>query len=233
MLVSPAIALAAGQYSSPDYQVNEVFFGSGGGLDLSSPNYQAQGSVGDLGVGKSSSPHYQAQAGFNTTDAPVLELNVTGGTFDLGTLDPSAPKTAQTTFNVRDYLSSGYIVELAGTPPVDASGGHALQPLSTPTASTPGTEQFGVNLAANTNPSVGVNPQQVPDGSFSFGAPTANYDTANKFKFLAGDPIASSASSSGETQYTLSMIANVSDTTNITPAGTYTGNLYVVAVPTF
>ena len=233
LFINPITVLAAAQYSSPNYQTNEVFFGSGGELKLTSPNYQGQASVGELGVGNSSSAHYQAQAGFNTSDTPVLELNVTGGTFDLGTLDSTTTATAATTFSVRSYLSSGYVVELAGTPPVDAGGGHVLQALSSPTASSVGTEQFGVNLVANTSPSVGTNPQQVPDSSFSFGQPTAAYATTNKFKFVVGDPIAQSNSSSGETDYALSMIANVSSTTNITPAGTYTGSLSLIAVPTF
>src|SRR3989304_8350527 len=49
----PSIAFA--QYSSTNYQSNEVFFGIGGDLDASSTNYQAQSSAGALGVGYFSS----------------------------------------------------------------------------------------------------------------------------------------------------------------------------------
>jgi hypothetical protein len=43
---------ALAQSSSETYSVDEVFFGSGGEVDLSSENFRGQGSAGSLGVGK-------------------------------------------------------------------------------------------------------------------------------------------------------------------------------------
>jgi hypothetical protein len=234
-IISPTVLA---QYTSTNYSINEVFVGSGSALQATSNSYQAQVSIGELGVGNSKGSAYQAQNGFNTTDTPELAVNVVGGVFDLGYLSTSAVSYASTTFTVENYLSTGYIVMLSGGSPTDGPGGHPLNPRTTPTYSFPGTEQFGVNLTANTSPSIGAVPLQLPAGSppFSFGAVEPNYNYQNEFMFVPGTNIAYSNSSSGETQYTMSIIENIS---SLTPAGMYgnisntAGYVDVVAVPTF
>lgn len=218
------------QSTSPNYKVNEYFFGTGGNLSANSTNYQAKESAGEMTVGNSSSANYQFNAGFNTSDTPLLELAVNGGTYDMGTLNASITGTAVASFTVRNYLSSGYVVVLNGIAPTSADGLHTLTAMSTATTSSPGTEQFGVNLVANTNPVIGSNPGQVPNSTFSFGTPTASYSTPNNFKFVDGDTIAMSSKSSGQTNYALSMIANV---TRTTPDGQYGGSLQLQVIPTF
>ncbi len=123
-----------------------------------------------------------------------------------------------------------------------SSGSHTLSPLTTATASTPGTEQFGANLVLNTSPAVGALPVQNPSSVFSFGtvtggAPgpngtsvTSGYSTQNYFQYNNGDIIAASNQSSGETDYTISYITNISSTT---PGGTYTFNQVLIALPTY
>ncbi len=240
MVLVPANLVFA-QYTSPHYQSNEVFFGAGGDLENSSPNYKAKTSVGELGVGNTASTNYQAYAGFNTTDRPLLEVAVTGGTFDFGTLSPSQTAVITTVFTVRNYLSSGYVVTVGGSPP--HNGNYYLAALTSPTASSHGTEQFGINLVANNVPSpngigaFGANPQQVPNASppFGFGTATNGYATANSFKFNQPanditDTVAQSLQSSGITQYTMSAIANINATT---PGGAYGTSLFVNVTPTF
>ena len=224
------LATALAQSSSTSYKVEETFFGSGGELDAQSSNYRSKQSAGELGVGNTASTSYQAQAGFNTTDTPLLEVQVNGGVYDFDVLDSSLVKTLSTSFSVRNYLASGYIAQLVGTPPKSTGGGHTLTNMSSAAASSPGTEQFGVNLVANTSPSVGANPSQLPDTSFGFGQAATGYNTANQFKYNDGDTVALSNSSSGTTLYTISAIANI--TTN-TQAGFYGTSLFVVVVPTF
>jgi hypothetical protein len=219
------------QSSSSNYKVEESFFGTGGELDASSSNYRAKQSAGELTVGNASSANYQFNAGFNTTDQPLLEFAVNGGTYDLGVLDATITGQAVASFTVRNYLSTGYVVIMNGAAPSTTSGaGHTLPGLSSPTGSSPGTEQFGVNLAANTNPSIGSVPAQVPDSTFSFGSATTDYAGTNLFKFIDGNTIAFSPKSSGQTNYALSMIANVARNT---PAGQYGGVLNLQVVPTF
>src|SRR5947208_3565421 len=149
LIFAPAIASA--QSSSSNYRVEESYFGSGGELDAQSTNYRAKQAAGESAVGNTASANYQAFAGFNTTDKPYLELNVTGTNTDLGYLDTNNVKTATGSFYVRAWLASGYVVRTESDSPVNPSGGHYLTPFAVPTASLPGTEQFGINVVRNTN----------------------------------------------------------------------------------
>jgi hypothetical protein len=229
--VAYAPEVFAAQANSTNYGVNEVRFGSGGLLNAcNGSQYCAKMSAGELTVGNSKvTAANQVQAGGETVRDPFLEVSVAGGTFDLGELDLATVKTASTTFSVKTYLASGYNVYLDGTSPRHPNG-NILDTLATPTASSPGTEQFGVNLIDNSSPDIGADVVQVPSSTFSFGAPTTDYDNLNQFKYVAGDIIASSNSSSGQTNYTLSMIANISSNTS---GGSYRGRLVVNVIPTF
>src|SRR5579871_1176176 len=214
LTLMPPLAMA--QSSSPNYQVNEYIVGGGGELQLQSSHYSARATAGELGVGNISSPNFQANAGFNTTDEPLLEVTVNGGTIDLGTLTKNTVSANTMTFSVRNYLSSGYLVQIGGTPPKNNSGGHALNNMSSAAASSPGTEQFGVNLTTNnlTGPGAfGADPAQIPDSTFGFGAAASGYNTTNQFKYIQGATVAQSTKSSGTTLYTLSIIANISTVT--------------------
>jgi len=219
------------QSSSPNYSVSEVQIGGNGSAqnDCSS-SYCAQESVGDTVVGGASSADYSAQFGSDTTDEPLLEVIVDGGNQSLGTLQPETTATASFGIKVRSYLSSGYTIYVEGSPP--SQGEHTLKALNAdcPCTSQPGTEQFGINLAANSSPSIGEDPVQVPSGTFSFGEVDADYGQSNLFKYNDGDAVAGSTTSTGETDYTLSMILNIS---SATPGGHYTSNFSAVVVPTY
>ena len=237
------------QTCSSSYGVNEAFFGTGGQLCIpgttGSTHYCAKQSAGETGVGNTVGGSFQAYAGFNTNREPSLTFCVylvTCGdspTINLGTLTAGTTATATAKFAVESYLASGYIVSTVGNAPND--GGHTMTTLSTPTAANSTQEQFGMNLVANNScggglpGSLGASPVQVPDSTFSFGAAAHNnasdyYDTACKFMYQNGDTIATSAKSSGETDYTISYIFN---TTNVTPGGYYTFNQTLVATSTF
>jgi hypothetical protein len=213
--------------ASTNYQVTDTQFGSGS-VDGCSTSYCANGTAGDLTTGSAKSTSYQAEFGSDTQDMPLLEVIANGGNNNLGTLSSSSTATASTVVKVRAYEISGYTIQISGTAPSD--GTHTLDNLSSPTASHAGTEQFGMNLEANTTPSVGTNPVQVPDSTFSFGTAASNYNTANEFTYNNGDIVAQSTSSSGETDYTISMIINIS---NVTPAGQYSGSYSAVVVPVY
>ena len=231
LILAPAIVLAntVPQASSSNYRVNEIFFGSGGNLRACSSTYCSKQAAGETGVGNTSSNGYQANAGFNTDRQPWLQFTVTNPGTNLGTLTSSAAKTATATFTVKTYLSNGYTVVQTSPGPTNSS--YIMLGLTTPTISSVGTEQFGINLVANTAPvTFGANPSQAPDASFSFGQAAAGYDTPNYFKYVTGDTIAYSNKSSGETDYTISYLFNVS---NATPGGQYTLQHVLVATSTF
>jgi hypothetical protein len=208
--------------SSGSYRVDEYQFGTGANNDLNSTSYNANASVGSLGVGRSSSTNYDAESGFITPSEPFLELFVNNSTVDLGNLDTSTTGTGQGVFWVRTYLSSNYVVQTMSQPPT-SEGGRVLAAKSTLGIPAPGTEEFGINLVDNSSPNIGADPLNVPDNSFADGTIDTDYNTPDQFKYGVGDIIAHSAATSGNqavgrTDYTISYIANISA---ITPAGTY------------
>lgn len=235
MLVVASVS-AAPTYTSPSYGVDEVFMGSGGANDMSSTSYRGRASLGDTGVGNSASTTYQAYGGFTTTPDPYIEFSVTNPNVNLGVLSAAATATTTATFSVRTYLASGYNVVNASDPPVTGAGVtlHYLANLTSPTASAVGTEQFGINVVANTSPAslsgVSANPVQLPSAAYSFGTAATGYNTANVYKYVKGDTIATSTKSSGTTNYTISYIYNISP---VTPAGEYILNHNLVATSTY
>ena len=236
--------------TSSNYQVVEGEIGGNGQFGSASTNYNINpniddggSSLGDSAVGNSSSTNYQTNSGFNTTAQPTLTLNVSGTPADLGVLSISSANTATATFNVKNYTSYGYAVTIIGSPP--SNSGHALTAMGTQSAnstgcspscaSSNGTEQFGINLRLNASPSVvGVEPSPFPSSSFSLSNPTVviplPYRTVDAYRYFSGDTIASAPSSSGETDYTISFMANMSTTT---PGGKYSGSITLVATGTF
>lgn len=216
--------------SSPNYQMTEGEFNAGSMLDSCSGQYCAQASIGDMTVGgKSTSGTSSASFGsIPASSDPMLEVIVDGGQSDLGVLSTESTATKTMIVRVRNYLSDGYMLQIVGTPP--KYGDHTLGTPSTPTAATPGTEQFGINAVANTTPSVGANPLQVPSGETSFGVVQTDYATPNLFKYANEDVVARSDSESGRTDYTISMIVNVA---NSTPAGHYSGDFSAIVTPVY
>lgn len=235
LLVSLVIAVAipviahAAQSSSNNYQVNEVFFGSGGELDACSSSFCAKQSAGELAVGNTRSANFQAQGGFNTNREPYIEFVVSNTTVDLGTLTSSTTRTANSTFTVKSYLSHGYTVTNASDPPTNDT--YTMQAMNVPGASAVGTEQFGMNLVANTLPvSFGANPSQLPDNTFAYGQVASDYATPNVYKYAKGDTVALSTASTSTTSYTVSYLFNIS---NVTPGGTYLLRHVLVATGTY
>ncbi len=238
LLSLPAIAHA--QFVSPDYEINEIFIGGGGELEACGTDYCSRQTLGETAVGATGSNDFSAQAGFNTTDTEVLEVSVSNTSIDLGVLNTSSTAAASANFSVKNYLSNGYIVRIYGDPPTNHTGpGTAsLDPLNSPSLSQTATEQFGINLVANTNPGIGIDPKHVPGPDdpeylappFGFGYAAAGYDTEDYFKYVDGDVVAQSDSSSGQTNFTISMIANVATST---PGGQYVTTLVVQAIATF
>jgi hypothetical protein len=234
--------VALAQYSSTNYKSNEVFFGSGGDTGQSSTNYKAQASVGSLGVGQYSSNNYQAFTGFLTPNEPFLEMAIDSGPVNLGTLSTTTAATATATFHVRAYIDSGYTVQTVSQPPsyTSGSGSHTLAGMSQG-ASSVGTEQFGINMVGPNNlgaGNFGSNPAPQPNSTYAFGQAASGYSTTNQFKYSAGDTIActgtggtcGNASGWGQTNYTISYIANIS---LITPAGSYSVVQDLVVVATY
>lgn len=212
--------------SSNNYQMTESQFGTS---DKScSGRYCAEASIGEATDAK---PSGAGNAKFEdiTNNEPLLDMIIEPGESNLGVLTTQKTATKITSIKVRSYLiGGGYALQIIGDPP--KFNGHTLDTPTTPSDSKPGTEQFGMNAVANTTPVLGANPVQVPDGQRIFGIAAPGYDAPNKFKYVSGDTIGRGVTDSGRTDYTLSMIVNIS---NVTPAGKYSGDFMAVVIPVY
>ncbi len=211
---------------SANYQIDGSSVGTGGLYGATSANYQANSSTGDIAVGSSSSTNFQVDSGTKTPHAPTLSFAVNTTNAQFGKLSPTQATTTTSSFTVSNYTSYGYVVQIYGSPPTNA--GHTLTAMTTSDISKPGTEQFGINLVANTSPvSFGANPD---NGQFGFGTVDPNYNVANNFRYVSGDTIASASKSSGATTYTISYLVNVG---GFTPGGTYSTDETLVVTGTY
>lgn len=221
-----AKAYADQPLQSTNYRFDESVVGGGGLTQENSSGYQLGEFIGDLGIGNSSSANFQINAGYVTTSDPALTFIVDNSTVSLGSFSPSTTAVATSTFQVIDYTSYGYIVQIFGSPPTN--GSHVITPMSTTDVSQAGVEQFGINLVANTSPTtVGANPN---NGLFGVGEASTNYNTANNYRYVSGETIADGPKSSGNTIYTMSYIVNV---TSLTLGGQYTSNQTLICIGTF
>ncbi len=229
ILSVPIVAFA--QHTSPNYQVDEIFIGQGGELDACSNNFCADQSLGGTNA-DASSPNYILGGGFGSPGEPSISVVVSNNIIDLGVLSVSGTAAASANFSIASYLTNGYVVRVHGSPPanVSGSGTHALTALNAPNESAPGQEQFGINLVTNSNPGIGASPVQYPDDSFAYGEPEVGYDQENNFKYVDGDVIAKSTVETGQTQYTMSVMANIATST---PGGRYRTTLVIQAIATF
>ena len=228
-LIGSVATVSAQTSQSPNFELSEPEFGAGSALETCSGKYCAKASIGDISAGDTSSPSNRATFGSITSDSdPLLEVIIEPGGSNLGVLSTTKTATKETVVKIRTYLSDGYTLQIVGDPPKYQN--HTLASSSSPFASSAGTEQFGINLVANSTPNIGADVVQTPSGDFSFGYVTAQYATTNQFSYQNGDVVARSDSESGQTDYTISMIINVA---NSTPAGHFSSDFAAVVIPAF
>lgn len=143
-----------------------------------------------------------------------------GGNYsDLGDLSPGETLRAMSQMAVGTNASGGFVITANGTPM--AAGTHTITPLTSPTASKLGTNQFGINLVANSAPDVGRD----PDGDSTNAVASPAYAQPNKFTYHDGDVVAESPNVSLLRRFTISYIVNVSPDL---PAGVYTTTITYV-----
>ena len=129
--------------------------------------------------------------------------SITGGWYtDMGTLDGEHTLKATSQMAVGTNASGGFVITANG--PTMAAGTHYIKSLATPTVSTPGNSQFGLNLRANSDPVLGGD----PDGAFTNAQPAPNYDIPNQFTYNDGDVVASAPNVSLVRRFTVSYIVN-------------------------
>lgn len=121
---------------------------------------------------------------------------------DLGELSPTSTLTAQSQMAVGTNASGGFAITANG-----GSLSAGANVISTPTAPTPsqqGTDQFGINLVANSNPGIGVD----PEGTWANAVAAPDYSVPNRYKYVSGDVVAYSPNVSLMKKFTVSYIVN-------------------------
>ncbi len=146
----------------------------------------------------------------------------TNGTFftDMGDLDEGNTLTAQSQMAVGTNATGGFAITVTGGSM--AAGVNVIDPLSAPTESQPGTNQFGINLVANDQLNVGSD----PEGEWANAVPSLDYGQPNKFMYVSGDVIAYSPNVSLMKKFTVSYIVNASPNLR---AGVYTTTINFIA----
>ena len=123
---------------------------------------------------------------------------------DMGQLDANSTLTAQSQMAVGTNATGGFAIMANGAPP--AAGTNVIDAPSVPTLSEKGSNQFGINLVANTSPAVGND----PEGAFANAIPSPDYSVPDQYKFVSGDVVAYSPNVSLVRKFTVSYILNSS-----------------------
>lgn len=147
----------------------------------------------------------------------------TGSSVSFGTFSASATSTGTSQIGAGTNAQSGYVITINGA--TLTSGGNTISALATQTASSTGSEQFGLNLKDNTTPNVGAEPDGAGDA-----APHANYGTADQFRFVTGDTVATDSDSDSFRRFTVSYIVNIA---NSSEAGIYNATMTYICTATF
>lgn len=140
--------------------------------------------------------------------AQEVEYNCTGTNevykTDMGSLDSGETLTAQSQMAVGTNATDGFSIIASGTPM--SAGMNVIDALDTPSPSRPGTNQFGINLVANTTPEVGID----PEGEWANAVANSGYSQPDRYKFVSGDEVAHSPNVSLMKKFTVSYIVNAS-----------------------
>jgi len=139
---------------------------------------------------------------------------------DMGTLAVDSTLVAQSQMAVGTNATGGFAITINGAPP--SAGTNYINPLTTPTESIQGVNQFGINLVANDTPGVGIE----PEGTWANAVASPDYSIPNQFKYVAGDVIAYSPNVSLMKKFTVSYVVNSSQ---FLRAGVYTTTINYIA----
>lgn len=148
---------------------------------------------------------------------------VAGSTVALGNGSTTTTASGTSVFAASTNGAHGYAVTVNGT--TLTSGTDTIAAMASNSASTVGTSQFGINLVSNATPSVGSSVTGTGTA-----APATNYNTANSYRFVNGETVASASVPTNANTFTVSYIANIA---GVTPPGHYTTNLHYDATANF
>lgn len=150
------------------------------------------------------------------------DCSTTNGNYftDMGTLSTDGTLTAQSQMAVGTNATGGFVITANGSSLT--AGTNVIDNLESPTSSSVGKSQFGINLVANSDLGVGGD----PEGVWANALPSPDYAQPNKYKYVQGDAIAYSPNVSLMKKFTISYIVNASPNLK---AGVYTTTINFIA----
>lgn len=149
----------------------------------------------------------------------------TGNTINFGDFSPISTSDGVSQMQATTNAGAGYNITVTGT--TLESGANSITALSSQTASAVGSAQFGLNLRANTTPTVGADPST---GSGAVGTYTANYGTPNQYRFVSGDTVAQASVPTNANTFTTSYVVNIP---GLQAAGVYTTTMTYICTANF
>ena len=115
--------------ASPNYRFDESTLGAGGMVQSGSANYSVTSGLSDIGIGNSASANYQVNSGSHTPKDPYLTFRMISSSANFNTFSATTTSYATTSFSVANYTTFGYVVQVFGTPPTNAT--HTISPMAT------------------------------------------------------------------------------------------------------
>jgi hypothetical protein len=190
---------------------------TGSRTDIGATVFSTSGGLGAVGYVP---PHLTLCVGITVS----LNCTVAAGTgIRLGELSVSEPRVATSQFAGATNDMAGYSVTLLGR--TMTAGNNVIPALVSPSASRPGTSQFGINLRANSNPAIGDNP--IGSGTALV---HADYNLPNRFKFQDGSNLTSSSVTTNFNTFTVSYLVNINSNQ---PPGIYATTATFLATAAF
>lgn len=141
---------------------------------------------------------------------------------DFGQFSSAVSSAGQSQLVAATNAGSGYAIYVNGT--TMTSGNNVLPAMQNDTSKV-GVSQFGINLRNNTSPNIGENITGPGTGTV-----TANYNQVNRYRFTAGENIATATQAQDFRKYTVSYVVNVDK--NQAP-GVYSTTLTYVCLANF
>lgn len=208
---------------STNYKIWLDTLGSSGG-SISSGTHSMDTSITAPSGPVGTSNNFGELSGFSPIEnEPTVGFNISAVNLDFGELSPGSTAYASHSFSAYTNARYGYKIKIYGESLHSAD--HIISPIGKIAVSAEsGTEQFGINLMDNTVPEVGLNPFG------GVGHASANYNEQNMFAYNEGDVIAYAPVFSYQTDFTTSVIVNISP---YTPAGTYNTEITYEFIPVF
>jgi hypothetical protein len=141
---------------------------------------------------------------------------------DFGQFSSAVASAGQSQLVAATNAGSGYSIYVNGT--TMTSGNNILAAMQNDTSKV-GTSQFGINLRNNTSPNIGEDITGPGTGTV-----TTNYNQVNRYRFTAGENIATATQAQDFRKYTISYVVNVDK--NQAP-GVYSTTLTYVCLANF